>query len=363
MKHWSRADWKRFFPATLTDAITTTEGLLFALILSLIFDQAGVAQSCAPMIFVLTVFLIARLTEGYLWGLVASVFSVVLVNYAFTYPFFSFNMMISGYPVTFITMFAVSILTSMLTTHAREQERLRAENEKERTRANLLRAVSHDIRTPLTAISGAVSTVLDQQDDMSREEQRELLENAREESQWLIRMVENLLAVTRISGETGHIKTQPEAAEEVLGGAAVKFRRRYPAPDVIVSAPDELLMVPMDATLIEQVLLNLLENAVLHGGEVTEIRLSLSREGNKAVFAVRDNGSGIEENRLPTLFEGMRGRMELSASDERNNMGIGLSVCKTIVLAHRGELTARNIPEGGAEFRVSLPIEEEIPHE
>ena len=363
MRHWSRAELKKAFPVSLKDAITATKGLFLALVFSLLLDALGVAQSCAPMIFVLAVFLISRLTEGYLWGLLASLFSVFLVNYAFTYPYFSFNLMIAGYPITFITMFAVSILTSTLTTRAREQERLRAENEKERTRANLLRAVSHDIRTPLTAISGAVDTVLEQQDTMPKEQQAELLGNAREEAQWLIRMVENLLTVTRISDDTGGIKTQPEAAEEVLAGAVAQFRRRYPAACLTVSAPEEFLMVPMDATLIEQVLLNLLENAVLHGRTVTQLHMDVRKQNKYAVFSVQDNGSGIEESRLPTLFDGMRGRMELSSSDERNHMGIGLSVCRTIALAHKGELVAHNRPEGGAEFLLSLPLGEETPNE
>lgn len=116
-----------------------------------------------------------------------------------------------------------------MTVRSRDQQRLRAENEKERTRGNLLRAVSHDLRTPLTAISGAINTVLEQQDTLPPEKQRELLRSAEEESEWLIHMVENLLTITRLNGDgETRLITQPEAVEEVMAGAAAKFRRRYP---------------------------------------------------------------------------------------------------------------------------------------
>lgn len=349
-------NWKKAFPCSRRDAITTTGMLFCALMLCLVFDLYGAAESCAPMIFVLAVFLTSLLTEGYLWGVVASAFSLVLVNYGFVEPYFAFDFINDGYPVTFITMFVVSILTSTLTARSRAEERLRAENEKERTRANLLRAVSHDIRTPLTAISGAVTTVLEQQETLPQEKQRALLTDAAEESRWLIRLVENLLTVTRIGGENEGLNRQPEAAEEVLAGAAAKFRKRYPGFTVQVSAPEELLMVPMDATLIEQVLLNFLENVALHGEGATQILLSVCKKEKNSIITVQDNGCGISKEAMPHLFEGMCGCMERAQSDDRHNMGLGLSVCRTIVEAHGGHISAENPPEGGAQFSITLPL-------
>lgn len=360
MKQWNRERWRTVFPASITDAITTIGILLCAHLLCLFFDIWGYATTTAPVIFVLAAFLVSMLTRGYLWGVLASIFLVLLVNYAFTEPFYQFSFTGVGYPVTFVTLFVVSILTCMLTSRSRDRQRLQLENEKERTRANLLRAVSHDIRTPLTAISGAVSTVLEQQETLPPQKQQQLLTDAYKESQWLIHMVENLLTVTRIygEGEQGSLTTQPEAAEEVMAGAAAKFRRRFSGIPVSVSAPAELLMVPMDATLIEQVLINLLENAALHGGNVTQISLSVRRQGSVAVFTVQDNGKGIAPDRLPYLFDGYQSRAENRQPDKKRSMGIGLSVCKTIVEAHGGRITGENIP-GGARFCVILPLESE----
>lgn len=332
---------------------------LCALLLCMNFDRYGYADDTAPVIFVLAVFLTGFFTDGYLWSLLGSMLSVFVVNYFFTPPYSQLSFSGPGYPVTFVTLFVVGILTSTMTVRARDRQRLQAENEKERTRGNLLRAVGHDLRTPLTAISGAINTVLEQQETLPAEKQRELLKNAEEESRWLIHMVENLLTITRLGGEgETRLTTQPEAVEEVMAGAAAKFRRRYPQVPVRLSAPEELLMAPMDATLMEQVLLNLLENAVVHGGRVQNITLTARRRQNRAVLRVEDDGEGIAPYLLENLFDGMRTRAEQSGSDHRN-MGIGLTVCRTIVQAHGGTITARNRREGGACFEITLPLKEE----
>ena len=126
-------------------------------------------------------------------------------------------------------------------------------------RGNLLRAVSHDIRTPLTSIVGGVSTLLDSGDQLNEATRTQLLENIRDESNWLVSVVENLLSVTRMTGEQTKIKKEMEAGEEVLSAAAMKIKKHYPDIDVSVHAPQELLMIPMDVILIEQVLINLMK--------------------------------------------------------------------------------------------------------
>lgn len=234
------------------DAITMLLLHLCALLICLYLGEMGYAKDTAPVIFVLAVFLTGFFTNGYLWSLLGSLLSVFVVNYFFTEPFSKLSFSGPGYPITFVTLFVVGILTSAMTIRSRDQQRLRAENEKERTRGNLLRAVSHDLRTPLTAISGAINTVLEQQDTLPPEKQRELLLNAEEEANWLIHMVENMLTITRLNGDgETRLITQPEAVEEIMASAAAKFRRRYPDFAVQVTAPDELLLVPMDATLME----------------------------------------------------------------------------------------------------------------
>ena len=124
----------------------------------------------------LAVLLVARLTDGFLFSLVATVVSVIGVNYAFTYPYFAFNFTITGYPLTFVTMFAVSIVVGMLTDQVKRQERVKSEAEKEKMKANLLRSVSHDLRTPLTSIIGSSSAVLENYDQFSDEVKKDLID-------------------------------------------------------------------------------------------------------------------------------------------------------------------------------------------
>ena len=197
------------------------------------------------LIFECAVVLVSRFTDGYLFGLLASVIGVVGVNWIFTYPYMQLNFTISGYPLTFLVMLAVSVVVGTLTTQIKQQEKLRAEAEREKMRGNLLRAVSHDIRTPLTAIVGGIDAILENGSQISPETSRDLLENMRDESNWLIGVVENLLSVTRMSGAS-NIKKELEAGEEVLGAASMKFKRHYPAVEVSITAPDTLLMIPMD---------------------------------------------------------------------------------------------------------------------
>ena len=122
-----------------------------------------------------------------------------------------------------------------------------------------------------------------------------------------------------------------------------------------VKAPEELLMVPMDPILIVQVLSNLMENAVFHGKRTTHVCVSVFRDGNEALFSVRDDGCGIPEDVLVTLFDGKTGRASVPAGDGKRNMGIGLSVCNAIVRAHGGTISAHNLPDG-AEFLFRLPL-------
>ena len=200
------------------------------------------------------------------------------------------------------------------------------------------------------------SAILENKDKLDEQGMMSLVTDIKEDAEWLIRMVENILTVTRISEETGTISKTPEAAEEIISEAVMKFRRRYDVP-VEITIPDELMLIPMDAILIEQVIVNLLENSVLHGKTTTLIKLTLSSDGENAVFSVADNGSGINEKKLPMLFSGYFIHAEEQSGDVKRNMGIGLSVCLTIIKAHGGTMTAGNLPEGGAEFTFTLPLE------
>lgn len=340
----------------LRDGLLTAAALGAAVALCTVLRQFDEGDTYVGLLFVLAVACISRWTEGYFWGVFASFFGVVCVNYVFTYPYWEFNFTMTGYPLTFLTLLAVALMVSTMTTQIKRQERERLETERETMRADLLRAMSHDIRTPLTSIVGNTAAVLEDKGALTTEQKRSLLQDVNEDAHWLIRMVENILSITRIRGEQ-ELSTEYEAAEEVAGEAARKFSKRFPGVEVSVGVPDEVLLVPMDATLIQQVILNLMENAVVHG-DAKRISLRITRNGGDACFSVADDGRGIAPEKLPTLFDGIpvtpRG-----GTDGKKNMGIGLSVCRTIIKAHGGTMTAENAPEGGAVFRFTLPMKEE----
>ncbi len=353
LKHF----WARWFPFYWRDLCITVLILIMASAICIRLQQVTTDGFASP-VFVLAVVMTARLTTGYLFGFVAALTGVIAVNYIFTYPYWQLDFTLTGYPLTSVVFLAVSVMTSALTTQVRQQERLRSETEKEKMRANLLRSVSHDIRTPLTSIVGSTSAILDNP-ALSREEQCELLEDARDEAQWLIRVVENLLSITRMGDTQAQIAKEPEAAEEVLVEAVRKFRKRFPGVTISIQIPDDLLLVPMDPILIEQVLSNLLENAVFHGHGTTHIQVSVQSDNSKyAKFIVSDNGMGISLKDLPGLFDGTLKHNESAEGDGRRSMGLGLSVCMAIVRAHGGDMTAKNT-ETGAEFSFRLPLFDE----
>lgn len=237
-----------------------------------------------------------------------------------------------------------------------EQRAILVETEKEKMRSNLLRAISHDLRTPLTGILGASSAILENKEILDSQTKEKLITHIKDDSQWLIRMVENLLSVTRINEDTANVTKTPEAAEEIVAAAISRIRKRFPEQRITVSVPEELLMVPMDGTLIEQVIINLIENAIKHSRNETRIEVTMKEENEMAVFEVSDSGEGIAEQDFPYLFEsfvpnGMR------TSDSSRGMGIGLSICMSIIKAHQGKMEAYNKKEGGAVFRFSLPLQ------
>ena len=313
--------------------------------------------SYVSMIFLLDVFLTAMLTDGFFFSLTIAVFAVLSVDYIFTPPFWEVSFTLAGFPLTFLVMMTICVATGIVTSRAKKVSEMEREAEREKIHSNLLRAVSHDIRTPLTGIVGATNVLLEQDDTLTPQQRRELLKNANEEAQWLIHIVENLLSITRIgAGEDAQVTKTPEAAEEVIEGAVGKFRRRYPQIDVRVELPEEFFLVPMDPLLIQQVMTNLLENAAVHGVTTTRVTVSLEKRGKWARFTVCDNGRGIPEGRLHNLFDGTQSAQQ---GDSTRSMGIGLSVCKTVVVAHRGKIKGENIKGGGARFTVDLPLEED----
>ncbi len=333
--------------------------LMYALnqLLNRVYTDA--TRTLTPMLFVLGVFLISLRTKGFVWGISASVISVFLVNYAFTYPYYGIDLVSPECIVAAIVMLIVAIMTGMLTTRIKQTEKIKAEIEKESMRANLLRAVSHDLRTPLTTVYGSCSAIMENYDSLTKQQKLRLLGEIQEDSAWLIRMVENLLTVTKIGSDNVQVKKVSTVLEELIDAVLVKFHKRCPNQHVIVDIPDDFISIPMDALLIEQVLINMLENAVHHAKGMTELILRVSVNEQSALFEVIDDGCGIEEERMDNIFKGNLSSRTSAVDGARGNMGIGLAVCSSIVKAHDGDLSAANREEHGAVFAFALPLEGE----
>ncbi|MDE6737794.1 MAG: DUF4118 domain-containing protein [Lachnospiraceae bacterium] len=341
--------------------IIPLSGLMIATAFAFLFfyhvpENSG---NIAP-IYILALIVIVRYTDGYLPGLVSSVIAVVCVNFLFTYPYFELNFTLSGYPITFLEMLGVTLLTCTMTTNMKQQARMIAEKdkllsetEKEKMRANLLRAVSHDLRTPLTGIIGASSSYLDSNELLDESEKTAIVTHIREDADWLLNMVENLLSVTRIHGQSSAVKKTDESVEEIVSAAINRLKKRIPEASVNVSVPEDLLILPMDAILIEQVLINLLENAIVHSQSRKPILCYVDDDEHNVTFHVKDFGIGIDPERLKNIFDG-NSYIGNSESDSKKGMGIGLSICKTIITAHNGTINAGN-HEQGAEFYFTLP--------
>lgn len=346
------------------NTIITFLYLTVATIASALFFVTTRNTTNVAILYMMATMMTARHTEGYIPGIIASLAGVIGINFIFTYPYMELNFTLDGYPLTFIGMMIISTITSTLTTHLKEQtrilkerERLLMDAEKEKMRANLLRAISHDLRTPLTGIIGTSSSYLEHGGHMDEQEKIHLVETISEDAHWLLQMVENLLSVTRIRGDAAHVATTMEPLEELVPAAVTRFHKRLPEAQVHVTIPEEFIMIPMDATLIEQVLINLLENAVYHSDSTDPINLNVTMTEEFARFSIMDYGKGIREDLLDTLFDGYSTETNQS-SDSHKGMGIGLSICKTIINAHHGELYARNHTHG-AEFIFTLPKGEE----
>lgn len=236
---------------------------------------------------------------------------------------------------------------------ALQQQKSREETVQERYRSNILRAISHDLRTPLSGIMGTSEMLMDMTD---RDDTRySLAQGIHKDADWLHSLVENILSLTRLRDGRLTITKELEAVEEVVGGAVSHIMKRYPEYEITVHVPDEVLMIPMDARLIEQVVINLLENAIKHSSADCEICISVSQENNTAVFSVADLGCGIAASDLPNIFQ-MFYTTRSGTADAQRSVGLGLPICEAIIKAHGGTIEGHNRSSGrGSEFIFTLP--------
>ena len=342
----------------LKDILITGAILCVCFVLCLIIQYIFGDNALIPAIFVLGVFLTSVLTQGYIYGIVAALVSVLAVNFAFTFPLFAFDFTIPENIISAIILFVVSIVTCSLTAKIKMQEAIKAESDKERMRANLLRAVSHDLRTPLTTIYGSSSALLDNYDSFSDEQCKQIITGISEDSLWLSRMVENLLSITKLDTANVNLIKINTALDELIDSALIKFSKRYPEQNVDVDIPDDFVFIPMDSILIEQVIINILENAVQHAEGMTKLSLKVFAISDKVIFEIKDNGCGISEERMKNIFTGYFSADTEASDSKKHNAGIGLSVCASIIKAHGGDIKAENIKTGGCVFRFTLNMED-----
>ena len=372
----------RFLPKVLRNILVTILILYLAYLVSTGLLQYTGDENNSSLVFVLAVMFVALLTDGYVYGIAASIIGAVCINYFFMYPFWAFSLSITGYPVVMVSMIAISTIVCALTSRVKlqavesprrekdtkrlyelntklmqEKTAIQLQADRETIRGNILRAVSHDLRTPLTAISGAAAVLLSSEEIAASEKSASLVRDIKSDADDLIAMVENLLSITKIRDGVMPLNKQEELLEEVAGDALLNIRRRFPNFSIRMEMSDDILVLPMEPMLIKQVIVNLLENAIRHSGDREHIRLLLYQKENWAVVEVRDRGKGISSEVSQAVKLGRPLESNLSGDSSRG-MGIGLSVCQSIIKAHDGSFAAENAPEGGAVFRFGLPMEE-----
>lgn len=237
-----------------------------------------------------------------------------------------------------------------------EQLRLKEVTVKERYRSNLLRAISHDLRTPLTGIMGTSEMIMGISEKKS--DYYQLSSEIYNEAKWLYLMVENILSLTKVQEGQLVIHKEYEPIEEVIGSATYRVTKYKEACNIEVHVPDIVLMVPMDARLIEQVLINLLDNALKHDTE--KIVIQAYEKANRAYIIIEDYGLGFQSQDLNQMFEMFYTDHHQASVDGKKGVGLGLTICKAIVEAHGGNIRAENCQlHQGGKFIIELPMEEE----
>lgn len=322
-----------------------------------LFGKIFNSESVITAVFMLSVLIVALNTSGYVYGIISSLLVVLCINYAFREPYFKFDFTLGENIVNAVAILIISIVSGALAKRIKKYEKEKAEIEAEKLRADLLRAVSHDLRTPLTSIFGAGTTIYENYELLPEEEKKLMLKGIAEDSEWLIHMVENLLSVTKAGTAEVNIVKFPVVLEELVDSVIGKFKKRYPGIDLKISLPEDIVIFSADPILIEQVILNLLENAVKHAVGMENLKLTIYTDEEKINFVISDDGCGMEKAHIKNIFSGIF-NFDSTYSDNNRNMGIGLSACNAILKAHGSNLKASNIKPHGMKFYFTLIREE-----
>jgi two-component system sensor histidine kinase KdpD len=303
------------------------------------------------MLYLLAIMVCGLLGRGP--SIAASSLSVAAYDFFFVEPRLTFTVRDGSHVLTFAVMFAVGLAISTLLDRIRRQEATAHETalraEREAMRSDLLSSVSHDLRTPLAAITGAASTL--REGNVDREQQQELADAICVEAERLERLVANLLDMTRLQSGQLQLHREPLPLEEPIGGALTRVDNRLAGRPVTVDLPPALPMVAADPVLLEQLFVNLLDNAVKHTPPGTPIEIrARSGAGDMVVVEVADRGPGLAPGDEARIFDAFaRGSRPTGTGS-----GLGLAICRAIAEVHGGRMVAANRPGTGACFRLWL---------
>lgn len=345
--------------------------IMFALatLIGFLLDLIGVQEANLIMVYILAVIIIAIYTHSYRVMIYSPFVVVALFNFFFTEPRYTFSTEDNQYPFTFAMMFLITIISTSMTIRFKnqielnellveEKQAIQLRAHTEQLKATILKSISHDVRTPLMSISGTLETALINK-KLSDSTRDTLLSGAYEDSLWMIRMIENILAVTKIQDERLTINADIESVDDIVVDVIRRFDKHRKNRHVLTEIPERVLMVRVDPNLIVQVLMNLLENAVKHAKEGGDIVLSVKAEADEVVFSVEDDGPGVSSLDLPHMFE----LFYTGHGDGSRGLGLGLAICKSILEAHDSQLTYSTSRFQGAKFTFKLALIEEAANE
>jgi len=315
------------------------------------------------MIYQLVV-VIAAVKLGRRPAIATAFFSVLAFDFFFVPPRLTFSVAEKEYLITFLGFFVVGVIISSLVAKVREQslERERLSKQAEHARIlqvqenlerALLNSISHDLRTPLVSIKGALSALKDEGERLSGQARQELLETASDEAERLNRFVGNLLDMTRLEAGAMRLNIDPCDVQELIGCALSAMDSRLGDRNVSVLLPPGMTLVPVDMVLMTQVLVNLLENANKYAPAASNIDVEVSVTGDWLTLTVADRGPGVAESELPHIFDKF---YHVQVPEKAGGTGLGLSICRGIVEAHGGKIRAENRVGGGLVIEVLLPL-------
>jgi len=317
------------------------------------------------MIYLLAV-VIAAAKLGRRPAIATAFIGVVAFDFFFVPPRLTFSVTDKEYLVTFFGFIVVGVIISSLVAKVREQsqEQARLSRQAEQTRIlqaqynlerALLNSISHDLRTPLVSIKGAISALKDEEGDrLSSHARRELMETAYDEAERLNRFVGNLLDMSRIEAGAIRLKVEPCDIQELVGCALAAMEPRMGDREVLAELPAGLTLVPLDMVLMTQVLVNLLDNANKYASPQSPIEIRVSTDDDWLHITVSDRGPGVPEPELARLFDKF---YRIAVPERVGGTGLGLSICKGFVEAHGGSISAKNRDAGGLTIEIRLPMQ------